>query len=186
MLLHLTYLVLWKKLQSVLNFGQNDSWKSTGNHICWSVRHRVVSAVNVLILCQQHTHVWSGLAALSTTGVLTCTGVYRCVVPHIVHLSVCLSLAHCTLCVQVVSSVWRSTFTATWLDCRSSTTRRRTTTSSAAWTSVRRSWTWRPSTPRTTPYVTRTDDDVSLSLVTSADRLTLAVSWAVNLCGWRR
>jgi len=27
MLLHLLYLLLWKKLQSVLNFGQNVSWK---------------------------------------------------------------------------------------------------------------------------------------------------------------
>jgi len=28
-----------KKLQSVLNCGENVSWKSTGSHTCWSVRH---------------------------------------------------------------------------------------------------------------------------------------------------
>ena len=38
MLLHLIYLLLQKKQPSVLNFGQNVSWKS-GNHTCWSVRH---------------------------------------------------------------------------------------------------------------------------------------------------
>ena len=29
------------KLQSVLNFGQNVSWRSNGSHTCWSVRYPV-------------------------------------------------------------------------------------------------------------------------------------------------
>ena len=30
------------KLQILLNFRENVSWKSTGNHTCWSVRHSVI------------------------------------------------------------------------------------------------------------------------------------------------
>jgi len=32
-----------KKLESVFNFGQNVSWKSTGNYNCRSVMHRVLA-----------------------------------------------------------------------------------------------------------------------------------------------
>ena len=52
MLLHLTYLLLQKKLQSVLNFAQNVSWKSTGNHTCRSVRHPVVLVISCTYYCQ--------------------------------------------------------------------------------------------------------------------------------------
>ena len=51
MLIHLIYLLLWKKLQSLVNFRQNDSWKSTESHTCWSVRHREFLWHSVLTGC---------------------------------------------------------------------------------------------------------------------------------------
>jgi len=53
-------------------------------------------------------------------------------------------------CLQVGSIGWHSTSMATWLDCHFWTTRLKMIVSSTAWTSVKRSSTSLPSTPRTT------------------------------------
>ena len=44
------------KLQILLNFRENVSWKSTGNHTCWSVRHPVKVGLR---LCAGRWHLWA-------------------------------------------------------------------------------------------------------------------------------
>ena len=63
-------LSFWKKLQILLSLRKNDSWKSTGNRTCWSVRHPVVGCCTWI-----GYHSWNVVAVTggtSVTGALEC------------------------------------------------------------------------------------------------------------------